>query len=160
MGRPGGDGAWPRVGPDGTGALQDIASCLTAAQHTVSALRDSGQLIAGGWLGWIRTRRAALGELTADACGPGGAILEGPQRRHPVGESALLLFNRIEEPFRAFDAACGELVPTQPAAARDGHEVPASPLDHWVDLPVGLAAQRSAFSLRPSAMRPYERCIA
>ena len=129
MKRPGGDEAWSRVDPDDTGAIQSLASCLTGALHTVSTLRGSPQPIACGWIGWIRA-----------------TLEESP---HPVGAQARLLLDRIEEPFRAFDAACGALVSAPPAASRDRHAVPASPLDPG--LLVGLAAQRTAFILSTGA---------
>ena len=145
MGRMGGDGAWPLVAPDDTSALQFLASCVAAAQDTVSTLRGGRQPITSGWLYWVRTRRGALGEMAAAACSSGGAVFEGPRHPHAVGAPACLLLELIETSFRAFDVACGALISAQPAAAHDGHDVPASPLGPGSL--VGLAAQRTAFSL-------------
>ena len=112
-------------------------------------------------LGWLRSRRAALGELAAAACGSngagklwtrggtGGAGVGDHQHPHPGGASARLLFSRIEESFRAFGIVCGALVSAQPGVAHGGFDVPASPLDPA--LLVSLAGQRAAFCLSTTA---------
>ena len=144
-GRTGGDGAGPQVDPGDVGALQFLASCLAAAQHSVSTLLGGQQPI--GWLDWAYSRRAALGELVAAACdgGFGGAVFPGSRHPHPVGAPAHLLLDHTKTSFLTFDIACGALILAQPAAAHDGNDVPASP--RGPVLLVGLAAHRIAFSL-------------
>ena len=79
QGRDGGEGFWMRFDHGDTSALRALASCIADAQLSVSALRGSPQPLAGGWVGWLRSRREMLGEPVGAACGsdgtgtPGGA---------------------------------------------------------------------------------------
>ena len=88
-----------RAGPladlNGAGALQYLDSCLAEAQRFVSSLRGSRQPIATEWAGWIRSRRAALRELVAAACGENFSVANSrvpPQARAPAPP----LLDRIE----------------------------------------------------------------
>lgn len=102
MGRTGGDETGSQVDPGDICALRLLTSCLAGAGD------------------WLRSRRAALGELVEAACdeGPGSAVLPGPRQPRPIGTPARLLLDHSETPFLTFDVACGALISAQPAHVR------------------------------------------
>ena len=113
----------------------------------------SQQLIAGGWIGWLRSRRAALLELAAAALGPTdgyeSSIVADSRDSRGTRAPAPPYLEHIATSYRAFCVGYGAPISAEPTAALAGHGLPAIPVDPG--LLVGLASQRVAFKQSPSA---------